>query len=61
MIAETRSHIFRWRSRFRRRRVCLSSLMRPARVKVRKKEKQQNCRGRARLKCHAENFPIQLA
>ena len=26
MIAETRSHIFRWRSRFRRRRVCLSSL-----------------------------------
>ena len=27
MIAETRSHIFRWRSRFRRRRVCLSSLM----------------------------------
>jgi len=28
MIAETRSYIFRWRSRFRRRRVCLSSLMR---------------------------------
>ena len=27
MIAETRSHIFRWRSRFRRRRVCLSSLI----------------------------------
>ena len=27
MIAETRSHIFRWRSRFRRRRVCLSSLV----------------------------------
>jgi len=27
MIAETQSHIFRWRSRFRRRRVCLSSLM----------------------------------
>ena len=26
MIAETRSHIFRWRSRFRRR-VCLSSLL----------------------------------
>ena len=26
MITETRSHIFRWRSRFRRRRVCLSSL-----------------------------------
>ena len=26
MIAETRSYIFRWRSRFRRRRVCLSSL-----------------------------------
>ena len=26
MVAETRSHIFRWRSRFRRRRVCLSSL-----------------------------------
>ena len=25
-IAETRSYIFRWRSRFRRRRVCLSSL-----------------------------------
>ena len=24
MIAETRSYIFRWRSRFRRRRVCLS-------------------------------------
>ena len=29
MIAETRSYIFRWRSRFRRRRVCLSSLIRP--------------------------------
>ena len=27
MIAETRSHIFRWRSRLRRRRVCLSSLL----------------------------------
>ena len=27
MIEETRSYIFRWRSRFRRRRVCLSSLM----------------------------------
>ena len=27
MIAETRSDIFRWRSRFRRRRGCLSSLM----------------------------------
>ena len=27
MIAETRSHIFRWHSRFRRRRVCLSSLL----------------------------------
>ena len=27
MIAETRIHIFRWRSRFRRRRVCLSSLI----------------------------------
>ena len=27
MIAETRSYIFRWRSRFRRRRVCLSSLI----------------------------------
>ena len=27
MIAETRSDIFRWRSRFRRRRVCLSSLI----------------------------------
>ena len=27
MIAENRSYIFRWRSRFRRRRVCLSSLM----------------------------------
>ena len=26
MIAETRSYIFRWRSRFRRRHVCLSSL-----------------------------------
>ena len=26
MIAETRSYIFRWRSRFRRRRVCLGSL-----------------------------------
>ena len=26
MIAETRSHIFRWRSRFRRCRVCLNSL-----------------------------------
>ena len=26
MIAEKRSYIFRWRSRFRRRRVCLSSL-----------------------------------
>ena len=28
MIAETRSYIFRWHSRFRRRRVCLSSLIR---------------------------------
>ena len=27
MIAETRSYIFRWSSRFRRRRVCLSSLL----------------------------------
>ena len=27
MIAETRSYIFRWRSCFRRRRVCLSSLL----------------------------------
>ena len=27
MFAETRSHIFRWRSRFRRRRVCLRSLL----------------------------------
>ena len=27
MIAETRSYVFRWRSRFRRRRVCLSSLL----------------------------------
>ena len=27
MIAETRSHIFTWRSRFRRRRICLSSLL----------------------------------
>ena len=27
MIAETRGDIFRWRSRFRRRRVCLSSLL----------------------------------
>ena len=27
MIAEKRSYIFRWRSRFRRRRVCLSSLL----------------------------------
>ena len=27
MIAEKRSHIFRWRSSFRRRRVCLSSLI----------------------------------
>ena len=27
MIAETRSFIFRWRSRFRQRRVCLSSLL----------------------------------
>ena len=26
LIAETRSYIFRWRSRFHRRRVCLSSL-----------------------------------
>ena len=29
MIAETRSHIFRWRYRFRRHRVCLSSLLSP--------------------------------
>ena len=28
MIIETRSYIFRWRSRFRRRRVCWSSLLR---------------------------------
>ena len=27
MVAETRSYIFRWRFRFRRRRVCLSSLL----------------------------------
>ena len=27
MIAETRGYIFRWRPRFRRRRVCLSSLI----------------------------------
>ena len=27
MAAEMRGHIFRWRSRFRRRRVCLSSLL----------------------------------
>ena len=27
MIAETRGYIFRWRSRFRRRGVCLSSLL----------------------------------
>ena len=27
VIAETRSDIFRWRSRFRRRRVCLNSLL----------------------------------
>ena len=27
MISETRSYIFRWRSRIRRRRVCLSSLL----------------------------------
>ena len=27
MVTETRSYIFRWRSRFRRRRVCLSSLL----------------------------------
>ena len=27
MIAQTRSHIFRWRSRFRRRRICLSSIL----------------------------------
>ena len=33
MIAETRSHIFRWRSRFRRRRVCLSSLLTEQRKK----------------------------
>ena len=31
MIAETRSHIFIWRSRFRRRRVCLSSLVKQPR------------------------------
>ena len=30
MIAETRSYIFRWRSRFRRRRGCLSSLVKTA-------------------------------
>ena len=29
IIAETRSYIFRWLSRFRRRRVCLSSLLKP--------------------------------
>ena len=32
MIAERRSYIFRWRSRFRRRRVCLSSLLRSWRI-----------------------------
>ena len=31
MIAETRSYIFRWLSRFRRCRVCLSSLLSPSR------------------------------
>ena len=29
LVAETRRYIFRWRSRFRRRRVCLSSLVYP--------------------------------
>ena len=32
MITEKRSYIFRWRSRFRRRRVCLSSLVETNRV-----------------------------
>ena len=34
MDAETRSYISRWRSRFRRRRVCLSSLLLEERVKT---------------------------
>ena len=36
MIAETWSHIFRWRSCFRRRRVCLSSL-----IKARQRQRQR--------------------
>ena len=34
VIAETRSYIFRWRSCFRRRRVCLSSLLIPPWVRL---------------------------
>ena len=39
MIAETRSHIFRWRSCFCRRRVCLSSLLSKDDVNGRHSEK----------------------
>ena len=40
MISETRSYIFRWRSRFRRRRVCLSFLMSPRSIKAWQKTSQ---------------------
>ena len=42
MIAETRSYIFRWRSRFRRRRGCLSSLMSHGTLLVLEPPKQTN-------------------
>ena len=48
MIAETRGHIFRWRSRFRRRRVCLSSQLGKTRKNenVYKMSKNENARAK---------------
>ena len=42
MIAETRSDIFRWRSRFRRRRGCLSSLIGSLRSTTRQSRKRRS-------------------
>ena len=46
MIAETRSYIFRWRSRFGRRRVCLSSLLSAARQQPNFEERSSSRRRR---------------
>ena len=39
VIAETRSYIFRWRSCFHRRRVCLSSLLSPQHARIKEMTK----------------------